>query len=118
MIVSKYQNIVFCCCCCCFELNRLRALTDEQPWAQEGYLGHMGPLQVRGGAPIAGYIRIAKWFDWVWYAPTMGGSSTTGKSGGGKLADGWIGTTQGTKAVASKRAGIIWKRTIGDLYCT
>ena len=48
----------------------------------------------------------------------MGGSSTTGKSGGGKLADGWIGTTQGTKAVASKRAGIIWKRTIGDLYCT
>ena len=52
------------------------------------------------------------------YAPTMVGSSTTGKSGGGKLADGWIGTTQGTKAVASKRAGIIWKRTIGDLYCT
>ena len=52
------------------------------------------------------------------YAPTMGGSSTTGKSGGGKLADGWIGTTQGTKAVASKRAGIIWKRTMGDLYCT
>ena len=43
MIVSKYQNIVFCCCCCCFELNRLRALTDEQPWAQEGHLGRMGP---------------------------------------------------------------------------
>ena len=43
MIVSKYQNIVFCCCCCCFELNRLCALTDEQPWAQGGYLGHMGP---------------------------------------------------------------------------
>ena len=68
MIVSKYQNIVFCCCCCycCFELNRLRALTDEQPWAQEGYLGHMGPLKVRGDVPIAGYIRIANWFDREW----------------------------------------------------
>ena len=43
MIVSKYQNIVFCCCCCCCELNRLRSLTGEQPWAQKGYLGHMGP---------------------------------------------------------------------------
>ena len=66
MIVSKYQNIVFCCCFCCFELNRLRALTDEQPWAQEGYLGHMGPQKVRRDVSITDSIRIANWCDRVW----------------------------------------------------